>query len=212
MRASGSVTSSTAGAAGSPPCADLEGLAERGRVAEAGEDLVGVLTGGRPERQDDVALVHPAVPEGVVGDQAQRARARRRLADARPSPASSSASMTRRAARRCWRGKLLERVLPPACPASWSTSCAGEATGSKAARNRVGSPARPGLIERAQKSLVLIRWVTTSCTVQPSQRLGCCHSSSRRSPSRASSRRRCCTIGCGAGRRGTSTAMSGGAP
>ena len=62
-------------------------------------------------------------------------------------------------------------------PRDLSTSSAGEATGSKVARYCVGVPARPAWIDRAQNPLVLARWVTTSCTLQPAHRLGHCHSS-----------------------------------
>ena len=53
-----------------------------------------------------------------------------------------------------------------------ATSAAGEATGSKVARNLVGDPATPAPIENDQNELVLSRCTMTSRTSQPSHRVG----------------------------------------
>ena len=85
-----------------------------------------------------------------------------------------------RAARPLLARNAAEGLRRPACPARCRRAGRATPPGSNDARNRVGSPAqRLASIDRAQNPLVLIRWVTTSCTVHPSQRLGCCHSSSR---------------------------------
>jgi hypothetical protein len=63
-------------------------------------------------------------------------------------------------------------------------------TGSKSVRKRVGSPLRPALIEKAQNWFVVTRCVTTSCTDQPSHRVGDAHCASSRFASVAASRRR----------------------
>ena len=96
---------------------------------------------------------------------------------------------------------------------SWvpATRSAGEDTGSKVARNRVGSPFSPDAMENAQKLLVLSRWTMTSRFVHPSHRLGCAHWSSVNPSSAAASRRRWRTVGSRIADGGPSSRMRGSA-
>ena len=121
--------------------------------------------------------MHPAVPEGVVGDEAH-GRCPGGASASASQPASSRPSIdrdqrvgaARRAARAC---------RPPACPAPGRRAAPATRPGRRRRGTGWARRPAPAWIESAQKPLVLTRWVTTSCTVQPSQRLGCCHSSSR---------------------------------
>ena len=77
-----------------------------------------------------------------------------------------------------------------ASPLAATTSAAGQATGSKVARNSVGVPASPWEIENAQNVLVLSKCTITSRADHPSHRLGVAHWSSVNPASRPASRRR----------------------
>ena len=67
------------------PTGHHERRARQGDVAEATGDLVGLLDRGQSERQHDVTLVNPCVPQRVQHDGAERDMARRRLGDRRPA-------------------------------------------------------------------------------------------------------------------------------
>ena len=177
MRASGSVHLEHRGAARPAALPDLEGLAQGGGVAQAGEHLVVVLDRRPPEREHDVALVHPAVPERVVGDQLQRARGPAAPPPRASQPASSSASMTRRASPRCSRGT--PRGCPrPACPASCRR--AGRATPPDRRQPGTGWARRPRPGDRERPEPVGADQVGDDVL----------HASTRRSGSGAATRRR----------------------
>jgi hypothetical protein len=60
-----------------------DGRTKSSHVSQARHDLVGLLGDREPERQPDVALVDPGVPQGMVDEQSDRDKPRWALRDRR---------------------------------------------------------------------------------------------------------------------------------
>ena len=155
---------------------ERERRAQRGRVAQARTHFVGLGGWREPERKRDVTLVHPRVPERVVREQHESGTWPGGDSASVDQPSSSRPTSTpRNSSFDATNWSNTSRGDSARMPSTINGGCAA---GSNVASRRVGAPSSPARTDAAQKLLTVTMCETTSWTVQPSQRVADCHSSS----------------------------------